>query len=257
MLKLTLSFIKRKNKLKIKQDVLDVLIKSTTEENILYLLPTQLDRKLYVDVNKCLESIGGIWNRKLKGHLFDVDPSDLLDDLINTGEYVDKKKEYQFFETPVELAKRLVELAEIKLEDILGEFSAGQGRILDEFPKLNSYVAVELMPDNVKVLQSKGYKVIEGDFLTMSFKVDKVIINPPFNKGQDILHIKHAFECLNSGGRLISIVSESPFFRENLMSKVFRQWLENNNAKVVDLDAGVFKSSGTNVKTRIIILDKN
>ncbi len=192
----------------------------------------------------------------MKGHLFDSDPSDLLDDMINTGEFIDKKKEYQFFETPVELAKRLVGLAEIKLEDILGEFSAGQGRILDEFPKYNSYIAVELMPDNVKVLKSKGYQVAEGDSLTMDLKVDKAIQNPPFNKGQDILHVKHAFECLNSGGRLVSIVSESPFFRMNSASVEFRKWLNDNNTEVIDLDAGEFKESGTNVKTRIVIIDK-
>ncbi len=55
-LKLKIYVYKEKNKLKIKQDVLDVLIQSTTEGNILYLPQTQLERKLYTDVNKCLES---------------------------------------------------------------------------------------------------------------------------------------------------------------------------------------------------------
>jgi hypothetical protein len=45
--------------MKVKSDVLDVLAKSKVEGNILYLPNVQLDRKLYVDVNKILEDLGG------------------------------------------------------------------------------------------------------------------------------------------------------------------------------------------------------
>src|SRR5204862_5173800 len=34
-------------------------------------LPTQLERKTYLDTNKVLERIGGKWNRKQKGHVFE------------------------------------------------------------------------------------------------------------------------------------------------------------------------------------------
>jgi hypothetical protein len=57
--------------MKIKEDVLHVLREPTVDEdsNTLFLPPSQLERKLYSDVNKCLESIGGKWNRKAKGHV--------------------------------------------------------------------------------------------------------------------------------------------------------------------------------------------
>ena len=245
--------------MKIKEDVLQVLRSSTVDEdnNTLFLPPSQLDRKLYVDVNKCLESIGGKGNRKTKGHVFDHSPSDDLDEMITTGEWVDKKKEYQFFATPKEIAIRMIELANIKKGEVLLEPSAGDGAILSLFPKENPYIAIELMPENANKLKENGYSVSIGDFLSLYLQdVDKVVMNPPFTKQQDVQHIFHAWKCLAKGGRLVSIVSESPFFRENSLSRDFRDWLDINNATVINLEPGDFKSSGTMVKTRIIVVDK-
>lgn len=246
--------------MKIKDDVLQVLRSSTVDEdtNTLFLPPSQLERKLYVDVNKCLESIGGKRDRKSKGHVFDHNPSDDLDEMIVTGEWTDKKKEYQFFATPKEIATRMIELAHIKRGEVLLEPSAGDGVILDLFPKENPYVAVELMGENCKKLREKGYSVHQGNFLNtpMILDIDKVIMNPPFTKQQDVQHIGSAWNCLSKGGRLVSIVSESPFFRENSLSRDFRDWLELNHALVINLEPGDFKSSGTMVKTRLIVVDK-
>ena len=216
--------------MKIKDDVLNVLRSSTVDEdtNTLFLPPSQLDRKLYVDVNKCLESIGGKWNKKVKGHVFDHSPSEDLDEMITTSEWTDKKKEYQFFATPKEIVIRMIELAQIKKGELLLEPSAGDGAILDFFPKNNPYVAIELMDDNCKKLRDKGYSVSKGDFLnwTPENKADKVVMNPPFTKQQDVQHISHAWKCLVKGGMLVSIVSESPFFRENSLSRDFRDWID-------------------------------
>lgn len=248
--------------MKIQTDVLDVLTRSTVDENnnILFLPSEQLDRKLYLDVNKCLESIGGKWNRKLRGHLFDHNPSDDLDEMINTGEWTDEKKEFQFFETPNDLAKRMILFAEIeegKDGSSILEPSAGKGAIADKFPKDNSVSLVELNPKFVKILRDKGYAVIEGDFLTLDFKADRIIMNPPFTKQQDIKHIFHAWDCLTNGGICVSIVSESPFFRENKLSRDFREWMDKNDIENYKLDEGTFKESGTMVRARIIVGTKN
>lgn len=245
--------------MKIKDEVLSVLKNSTVDEekNLLFLPQGQLDRKLYVDVNKCLESIGGTWNRKLKAHLFNHNPSEDLDEMINTSEWSDKKKEYQFFPTPYEIVCQMISLAEIKNTDVLLEPSAGQGNILDCFPRENPYVAVELMADNCKKLHEKGYSVANVDFLSLSnLDVDKIIMNPPFTKHQDVQHIFHAWNMLKSGGRLVSIVSESPFFRQDKVSVNFRNWIDENSVEIVDLEAGAFKESGTMVKTRIVVATK-
>lgn len=78
--------------MKIPDEILAILSKCEVEGNILFLPQEQLDRKTYLAVNKCLSNIGGKWNRKAKGHVFDHDPSDDLDSMLLTGETVDMKK---------------------------------------------------------------------------------------------------------------------------------------------------------------------
>ena len=75
--------------MKIKEDVLQVLNESKLDNNILYLPPKQLERKLYTDVNKVLELLGGKWNRSLKGHKFEIDVEEMLNDAINFGEVIE------------------------------------------------------------------------------------------------------------------------------------------------------------------------
>lgn len=243
--------------MKIENDILKILDSCNVEGNVLFLPSTQLDRKTYQNVNKVIESIGGKWNRKSKGHVFEENPKDLIDNLIITGEVTDIKKEFQYFPTPRAIAQNMIDMADIKLNDRLLEPSAGQGAIADLFPKGNPYVLIELNDKNGKILKDKGYDVYITDFLESNYiGVDKVIMNPPFSKQQDIDHILHAFGMLNEGGTLISIVSESTFYRENKKSVSFRKFLEINNAEIFDLSEGAFKESGTMVKTRIIKVKK-
>ena len=61
-------------------------------------------------------------NNKAKGHVFDYNPTDALENLILTGESVDTKKALQFFPTPrevVELMWVLVLASSLAAEDIL------------------------------------------------------------------------------------------------------------------------------------------
>lgn len=244
--------------MRIDNQILNILDNCTVNGCVVFLPPTQLDRKTYEAVNKCLENIGGKWNRKSKGHVFSEDPAELLDNLILTGETVNLKKQFQYFPTPKELACKMVEMADIKPGDVLLEPSAGQGAIVDEFPKRNPYVLIELNPSNHKVLLNKGYSAALCDFLTHvpPEKYDKIIMNPPFTKQQDVDHILHAFEILSPSGTLVSVVSESPFFRENKKSVAFREFLEQNAAEVIINNDNAFKESGTMVKTRIIKITK-
>jgi hypothetical protein len=115
--------------MKVSDEVIDVLANSETAENKLFLPPTQLERKLYVAVNKALEALGGKWNRKEKSHVFDFEPDEAIEKLLQTGEYVCAKKEFQFFETPEWLAKKMVDIADIQPGDRVLEPSAGRGAI--------------------------------------------------------------------------------------------------------------------------------
>lgn len=246
--------------MKISNDVLKVLEACNTQGNVLF-LPAQLDRKMYLDVNKCLESIGGKWDRKAKGHIFDSDPATLVENMILTGETIDLKKEYQFFPTPPQIVRKMIELAELNENNIVLEPSAGQGNIMDALVLKSTAYAVELNPAHVRILKDKGYNEWEGDFLQFTgkefgVKFDRVVMNPPFSKQQDIDHIYHAFDILVKGGILVSVVSEAPFFRENKKSLEFQEWINNHYATIIILPEGSFKDSGTMVKSRIIKVKK-
>ncbi|MBY0277906.1 hypothetical protein K2Z84_21440 [Candidatus Binatia bacterium] len=68
-------------------DVEQVLRASTITDTLL-VLPQQLDRKLYVAVDKVLKAAGGKWNRKLGGHAFERDPREILGLALETGAIV-------------------------------------------------------------------------------------------------------------------------------------------------------------------------
>lgn len=253
--------------MQIKEEILKILNNCTIQDNTVFLPSGQLDRKTYLETNKCLENLGGKWNRKAKGHVFEDDPTDSFNNMLLTGETTDFKKEFQFFETPPELADKMIDMAELEKGDWVLEPSAGQGAILDRLRAYRrktgidfSYTGIELSESNCKVLNRKLYFPIQEDFLTRGdYIVDqanKIIMNPPFTKQQDVDHILHAYSLLDDGGILVSIVSESPFFRENKKSVEFREFLVTHNAEIIKLPEGTFKASGTMVRTRIIKISK-
>lgn len=252
--------------MKISEDILNILEKCRIEGNIVYLPDKPLDRKVYLAVNKHLENLGGKWNRKAKGHVFNSDPTNSFEHMLLTGETTDFKKEFQFFETPPELAMKMVEMAELDSldeEGIILEPSAGHGAIIDCIDTLPMGVmitAAEINHKNCEILIKKGFGIVEeGDFLTMGCLVaqwDRIIMNPPFTKQQDIMHIRHAWSILKDGGMLVSVVSESPFFRENSVSVEFREFLDKVNAEIIINPEGTFKDSGTMVRTRLIKIVK-
>ena len=185
--------------MKITNTVLDVLGNCRVEENILY-LPANLDRKVYTDVNKILEALGGKWNRKAGGHVFDHYPADEIDEVILTGEYTDKKKEFQFFPTPPEVAEKLCDFAGINENTTVLEPSCGKGNIADAVWKRTPkrLLGIELNTDMAQYLDGKPYEVITGqDFLQYDGEQwDRIVMNPPFSRQQDIDHVMKAYSLL-------------------------------------------------------------
>ena len=255
--------------MRIRDEILSILAMCLIEENVVYLPKVQLERKAYLEVNKHLEHLGGKWNRKAKGHIFDSDPADSFENMLLTGETTDFKKELQFFETPINLAKMMVEMLELETSEYVREPSAGKGAIvkaIKEYEKENDlvlgYRITEIAETYWKYLVREYEKDVNTDVCWYDFlKTDsrianKIIMNPPFTKQQDIDHILHAYSLLNPGGILVSVVSEAPFFRENKKSTDFRQFLHYNDAEIIKNPEGTFKASGTRVKTRLIKIKK-
>ncbi len=246
--------------MKISNTVLDILGNCRVEDNILYLPDVQLDRADYTAVNKVLESLGGKWNRKAKGHVFDHCPADAIDEMILTGEYTDQKKEYQFFPTPHEVAEHLCDLAEINSGTTVLEPSCGRGNIADSVwhRSPERLLGIELNSDMERYLAGKPYETHTGiDFLQFTEGGwDRIVMNPPFSRQQDIDHILKAYELLAPSGILVAVMSTSPFFRSNQKSVDFRSFLYELGATVEDLPEAAFKESGTMVRTCVVKIKK-
>lgn len=226
-------------------------------ENVVYLPIEQLSN--YQDVRKALINAGGTYNKNK--FIFSGDAKPYIDMLMK-GDKVNIKKEYQFFATPPDLARRLVELANINSPDLLVlEPSAGQGAIvkalLNKEPGLIIH-AYELMEANRTVLSSiKDCVILGEDFLQGNdHKFDRIVANPPFSKNQDINHVLKMYARLKKGGRIVSITSNSWRTGQQKKQVEFRNWLDSIDARIEDIDAGEFKESGTNISTTLLIIDK-
>lgn len=239
----------------------EVLQKSKVEGMIVKLPEGQLDRKIYTEVKNSLELIGGRWKGgKVAGFVFNEDPSGLLEQIAN-GEKRNLKKEFQFFGTPDHLADRLVELAEVSIEHEVLEPSAGQGAIVRAIHRAThdgrQVSGYELMPVNQTFLSKiTGFELLGDDFLSCAKHFDRIIANPPFAKNQDIDHISKMYDRLKPGGRLVSIAGKHWQISSNKKEKAFREWLDEVNAQIEEVDAGEFKESGTTIATVIITIDK-
>lgn len=246
---------------RIDEEVLRVLSAAACEGPRLR-LTGQLDRALYVATNTVLEALGGKWDRQAKAHVFAEDAEGRIEGALLTGTYA-RPDDFGFFPTPPALVARLLELAEIAPGMRVLEPSAGHGAIADaiydltgERPRL-----VELLPANCDVLRAKGYGDVlgAGDFLGVPadawLPFDRIVMNPPFARQQDLAHVRHAWELLAPGGRLVAIMALGFTFRQDRNSASFRtrvccygRWERNA--------PDAFRSSGTDVQTVTVVLDK-
>lgn len=239
-------------------DVQAILEKSTVTGNRLDLPPGQLDRKLYLKVAAALEMIGAKWNKKERAHLFDEDAEQVVADAIATGAVTDLRKEFQFFETPETLARRLAEWADLRPEQSVLEPSAGRGRIVTALRAFGVEPhACELFEPNRARLQAMGVTIVASDFLALSGLVyDRIVANPPFSRQQDILHVSHMWELLAPDGRLVSIMSPAWTYRTDRRSTAFRDLVEKAGGEWEMLPDNTFAASGTSVNAGVLVLDK-
>jgi len=244
----------------------EVIDQCKIEGNNVFLPEIQLDRDLYLEVNKKLTGIGGKWNRKAKSHVFATDPSELLGRVKN-GEKINLKKDYQFFETPDELADKLVRLLDINNwneNTRVLEPSAGKGALIKALYREHGckwpVFAIEKMPQNRPSLEAIDRVILSPatDFLSHKpfFEFTHIIANPPFTKNQDIDHVYKMYEVLKKGGRMVSIISNHYQESVNRKEVAFREWLEEKDAEIHNVPMGSFKSSGTLVGGKIIVINK-
>ncbi|KZE65140.1 hypothetical protein AV545_04240 [Paenibacillus jamilae] len=170
-----------------------------------------------------------------------------------------------YFPTPRTIVQRMIELADIQDSETILEPSAGNGNILDG---VNEYIQDNNLNTDLQciewnytlrqILELKQYKLVANDFIEFVpfTKYDKVIMNPPFEKGKDVDHVLKAYDCLKDGGRLIAIMSPHWTFASDSKSIHFRSWL-NDKGYYEKLPEGSFKESGTGVNTVLVVIEKS
>jgi len=166
-----------------------------------------------------------------------------------------------FFPTPRELATRMVLLASIEPTHRVLEPSAGAGHIADSIREVCPNCALVLVEWNwslCEALRRRGYNPEQADFIEwQGGEFDRVVMNPPFEHDQDIIHIRRAFDMLATGGRLVAIASAGILFGNGRRAE-FRQWLDGQGAEVEKLPEDTFRRSDrpTGVQTCLIVIDK-
>lgn len=160
------------------------------------------------EVIKVLEYLGGKSDKNL--WRFNYDASGAIRTVARTG-CLPEQQSHQFYPTELTLAQQVVELADIDQYDSVLEPSAGLGGIANLLPKKQT-TCIEISPVHGEVLKSQGFRaVIIQDFLKYKpdQKFDKIVMNPPFTKGQAEKHLKHAESLLAKDGKVVAILPAS------------------------------------------------
>jgi predicted RNA methylase len=166
-----------------------------------------------------------------------------------------------FFPTPRDLAERVARAADLRPGHRVLEPSAGKGDLADAVRRLCPQTAIEACEVNSDlraILALKGYRLVGYDFLELpaAAAYDRVVMNPPFERGQDIQHVRRAWLHLRPGGRLVAIMSEGAFFRHDAQARDFRAWLASVGGHSERLPRGAFRLSGTDVATRLVVIQR-
>lgn len=151
----------------------------------------------------------------------------------------------QLFPTPPALARRMVELADVRPGHRVLEPSAGTGRLLAALPPGCDVTAVEINPTLARQIGARC-----ADFLSLTpdalGRFDHIVMNPPFRNAQDVRHILHARQFLAPGGVLVALCANGPRQRAALHS-LATEWH--------DLPPGSFASEGTGVHVAMLVLE--
>jgi phospholipid N-methyltransferase len=157
----------------------------------------------------------------------------------------------------------MVELADIQPMDYILEPSCGTGAIIDWILEKTREVNIKWIEynySNYEILlekyQWKDYVRLENeDFMnyTNDNIFSKILMNSPFEKKQDMIHIMKAFELLKEWWILVAIAWAGVKSRTDYQE--FRDFIDTY-WYYEDIEQGAFKLSWTNVSTVIIYIKK-
>ena len=207
-----------------------------------FLLSHDLPEGIKKEVERVLSFLGATSTRTVWS--FPYDASEVLIKVVRTG-CLPEKVSHQFYPTKKELAARVVRMLEVRDTDKILEPSAGHGAIAELLPKTNT-TCIEVSEINSSILRQKGLSVITTDFLKWNpsprMYFNKIVMNPPFTKGQAEAHVKKAAELLQENGMLVAILPAS------LKDRVLVDGMHHAWGEVIE---GAFEETGA----RVVILE--
>ena len=175
----------------------------------------------------------------------------------------DQREGVDYYPTPEPLGFMMNEWGRVKEGDELLEPSAGHGAIARYAPTENKLTAIEPSGKLFSRLQIKAGGASGRNFVNDIFenhnivnKHDVILMNPPFGVAGKLAaeHVEKAFKHLTEGGRIVAIVPEGK--AQDRIGK----WLDSQKDAVVVgevlLPDVTFKQAGTNIKCRVVVIDK-
>lgn len=243
------------------------------------------DQKVaFADAAKAMEMAGEAWGRSMNQAMAEAiqkkldETAAIITEIADDGDKTDEVRKAElelvgqkipgFFPTPPKLIELMIQCADLGPDvKLILEPSAGKGDIADAARKACPTAQVWCIEPNYqlrRILEMKKHKLVGEDFLRYesSEAPDVILMNPPFEKGQDIDHVVQAMNEVRPGGRVVAIMSEGPFFREDQKARDWRSLMASIGPAmfVMDLDDGAFAGKDsfrqTGVKTRLIVYDR-
>lgn len=252
------------DRLLIDDHILNVLASARCVGHVVLRHEETLDRADYERLNAVLEALGGKWTRASKsvpmgGHVFPIgtDAAGLIEAAVLTRS-VNNPRAGDFFRTPTPIVRRMT-------HDVDGlsvlEPSAGDGRIAHSAHAAGGDVWIVERDADRRTLALKNYDIklahpTEHDFLAIAptRRYDRVLMNPPFSKQQDVAHVTHALSFLRPGGTLRAITATSWRYRTTAAATSFRSLMIERRAEVEELPEGTFREEGTEVNALLITI---
>lgn len=251
--------------MKIPANVLAVLRAATTDGPQLHLAGPRMTPKQYQRVAEVIEGAGGRWDKITGAHVFPGDAADAIAAVLASGHVTtlrEARQASQHFPTPPAVVARLLDLAAVEPDMVVLEPSAGRGAIAYPLAAAGALVdCYELGEDNYRHLldhrpdDAPHIGVTQADFLAVPPNpiYDRVVMNPPFTKGADVQHVRHALRFLKPGGRLAAVMSWGVTYGGGETAR-FRALVEQRGGTVEAVPQGAFAESGTDVDTILVTI---
>lgn len=176
-------------------------------------------------------------------------------------------KRFGAFNTSDDLAKRVCDWADIGTGCSVLEPSAGTGQLAKAARELGGAVTCMELQEGLahELAHVHRFRTFRGDFLKAAPRdlgeFDLVLMNPPFDRGRDCDHVRHAWQFVKPGGRLVAIMAARAEHGEDKRHKALHRLIEQaeparGRSFWWDLPERSFAHAGTNVNTVCLMMKK-